>query len=67
MDLIKRTAELKSISVVVLSASSSDTEVAHCLATGANAFISKAENCEDFRRSIVKITDFYSETARLVG
>ena len=64
---IKSTQQLRSIPVVVLSCSDSETDVARCLAAGANAFISKADNYEDFRRSVIKITDFWSQAARLVG
>lgn len=49
LEQIKTTPVLRSIPVVVLSCSDSETDVARCLAAGANAFISKADNYEDFR------------------
>jgi carbon storage regulator CsrA len=67
LEQIKGTPSLRAIPVVVLSCSDSDTDVARCLAAGANAFISKADNYEEFRRSVIKITDFWSQAARLVG
>ena len=67
LEQIKTTQALRSIPVVVLSCSDSESDVARCLAAGANAFISKADNYEDFRRSVIKITDFWSQAARLVG
>ena len=67
LEQIKTTPSLRAIPVVVLSCSDSETDVARCLAAGANAFISKADNYEDFRRSVIKITDFWTQAARLVG
>lgn len=67
LERIKSTPQLRSIPVVVLSCSDSESDVARCLEAGANAFISKADNYEDFRRSVIKITDFWSQAARLVG
>lgn len=67
LERIKTTQHLRSIPVVILSCSDSETDVARCLEAGANAFISKADNYEDFRRSVIKITDFWSQAARLCG
>ena len=67
LETIKSASALRSIPVVVLSCSDSDSDVARCLEAGANAFISKADNYEDFRRSVIKITDFWSQAARMCG
>lgn len=66
LQTIKTTPALRSIPVVVLSCSDSETDVQRCMQAGANAFVTKSENYEEFRRSIIKITDFWSQ-ARLVG
>lgn len=66
LQTIKSMPALRSIPVVVLSCSDSESDVQRCMQAGANAFVTKSENYEEFRRSIIKITDFWSQ-ARLVG
>ena len=62
---IKTTAPLRSIPVVVLGGSDSDADVARCMESGANAFVSKAESDDRFRQSIMRIADFWSGVRRV--
>jgi DNA-binding response OmpR family regulator len=52
--------------VVILSCADSETDVSRCIEAGANAFVSKSETYEDFRKSIYRIADFWGH-ARCVG
>ncbi len=61
LEAVKSVPALASIPVVVLSCSDSDEEVSRCMAAGANAFVAKSESYENFRQSVLRITDFWSQ------
>ncbi len=65
LEMIKSSASLRSIPVVVLSCSDSDGDVVRCMEAGANAFVSKAESYDTLRQSIFRITDFWSQVRKV--
>jgi carbon storage regulator CsrA len=64
LSAIKSAPSLSSIPVVVLSCSDSDEDVARCMASGANAFLCKSTDYEQFRKSVFRLTDFWSQVRR---
>jgi len=65
LEAIKSAHSLRAIPVVVLSCSDSDADVSRCMEIGANAFVSKAENYDTLRQSILRITDFWSQVRKV--
>jgi carbon storage regulator CsrA len=65
LNTMKSAMTLRLIPVVVLSCHDSEREVVRCLEAGANAFVSKAENYEHFQKSILRITDFWSNIRKV--
>ena len=57
---IRAISTLKQVPIVMLSCADSSAEVSGCLSAGANAFISKAEEYDAFRTSVLRIVDFWS-------
>jgi DNA-binding NarL/FixJ family response regulator len=63
---MRSVAAFRSTPVVVLTSSDQESDVSRCIDAGANAFISKAQNYDEFRQSIRRIADFWRH-ARKVG
>ena len=59
LEAVKSSPLTRSIPVVVISGSESEKDVAQCLESGANAFIFKADNYDEFRRALTRTTDFW--------
>jgi carbon storage regulator CsrA len=66
LQLMRSVAAFRSTPVVVLTSSDQESDVSRCIDAGANAFISKAQNYDEFRQSIRRIADFWRH-ARKVG
>jgi CheY-like chemotaxis protein len=62
---IRSKPELKTMPVVILSAEQSDTVVTSCLQAGANAFVTKAADFEQFRNSIRRLAVFWGGECRI--
>lgn len=56
---------LKTMPVVILSAEHDDSVVANCLEAGANAFVTKATDYEQFRNSIRRLAVFWGGECRI--
>lgn len=56
---IKANSHLKAVPVVMLSCSDSDADIQTCLDAGANAFVTKAHDYDELRRSIFRIANFW--------
>jgi len=56
---------LRSVPVVMLSCADSRKEIAQCLEAGATAFMSKSADYHEFRDSVLRIVDFWSNTQRV--
>ncbi|MCX5660013.1 MAG: response regulator [Planctomycetota bacterium] len=59
---IKANPHLKSVPVVMLSCSDNDADIQTCLNAGANAFVTKAHDYDELRRSIFRIANFWRHT-----
>jgi carbon storage regulator CsrA len=57
---IRRDERLRRIPVVMLSCCQEDTVVDECMESGANAFVVKSARWEDFRSSVSRIGDFWT-------
>lgn len=57
---IRSSPRLRTVPVVVMCYSDSDSDVARCLESGANAFMPKPETQEGFRQTVHCIADFWS-------
>lgn len=62
---IKADKKLKPIPVVVLSTSNNSTDIEACYAMGANSYMIKCIELNEFLSSIQKMTDFWLEIAML--
>ncbi len=62
---IRSRPELTTMPVVVLSAEQSDAVVTSCLEAGANAFVTKAADYEQFRNSIRRLAVFWGGECRI--
>lgn len=51
--------------VVVMSCSQADADVADCMQAGANAFVSKANDHDEFRKLILRVVDFWRHARRV--
>jgi len=68
IDLLVRLREHESLRrtpVVVLSSSGEEEFVQQSLERGANAYVQKSVEYSDFKESIVRITEFWSQTRRV--
>ncbi|MFG0330868.1 MAG: response regulator [Phycisphaerales bacterium] len=65
LERLRESERLRTTPVVVLSCADADQTVKPCLAAGANAFVAKSTNLDEFRRSIVRIVDFWSHARRV--
>jgi CheY-like chemotaxis protein len=63
---IRATASLHAIPVVVLSCADSQTDVDRCVAAGADAFVSKAEDYNTFRETVFEIVDWWRSLGEAV-
>jgi two-component system response regulator len=64
LEVIKSHPFTRSIPVVIISAHDDTDKVNECMACGANAFVSKADDFQEFRRSLLRTTEFWAH-ARL--
>lgn len=62
---IRARPELTTMPVVILSAEQNDAVVTSCLEAGANAFVTKAADFEQFRNSIRRLGVFWGGECRL--
>jgi carbon storage regulator CsrA len=62
---IRSRPELATMPVVILSAEQNDAVVTSCLQAGANAFVSKAADYEQFRNSIRRLGVFWGGECRI--
>jgi CheY-like chemotaxis protein len=64
---LKSNERLRAIPVVVLSSSDNDRDISNCLGAGANAFVTKALDYGELCRSMMRITNFWRHTQRVIG
>lgn len=64
LEKIRASDRHRTTPVVMLSCADSETDVARCLAAGANAFVAKSETADEFRQSIFRIIDFWGHACR---
>ena len=64
---LKADQKLRAIPVVVLSSSDDDRDISTCLGAGANAFVTKALDYGELCRSMLRITNFWRHTQRVIG
>jgi len=62
---IRSRPDLKTMPVVILSAEQSDAVVTSCLEAGANAFVTKAADYDQFRNSIRRLAVFWGGECRI--
>lgn len=62
---LKRDPDLKTIPVVVLTTSEADSDIVNCYDLGANCYITKPVNFEQFRRVIKAIDEFWLMLVKL--
>lgn len=62
---LKADAELKTIPVVVLTTSEADSDIVKCYDLGANCYITKPVNFDQFRRIIKAIDEFWLAIVKL--
>lgn len=62
---IRESDRLKHIPVVILTTSKDDREVNHAYMNGANSFITKPSDFEDFVATLAKAEDYWATTVRL--
>jgi two-component system, chemotaxis family, response regulator Rcp1 len=62
---LKGDAELKTIPVVVLTTSEADSDIVKCYDLGANCYITKPVNFDQFRRIIKAIDEFWLAIVKL--
>jgi CheY-like chemotaxis protein len=65
LEVIKSNSETKSIPVVMLTTSSSETDIVKSYANHANAFITKPVDVVDFLKAIMGIEDFWLNIVQL--
>jgi two-component system response regulator len=64
---IKTDDDLKAIPTIVLTTSSSMTDIAASYDAHANAYVTKPINLDEFDRIVIEIRNFYGHTAILPG
>lgn len=62
---LKKDPELKLIPVVVLTTSEADSDIVKCYDLGANCYITKPVNFDQFRRIVKAIDEFWLEIVKL--
>lgn len=61
---IRSMPDYRDVPIVILTYSDSESDAARCMAAGADAFVSKTDDYEQFRRSIFQIMDLWQRLAR---
>ena len=64
---IKADATLERIPVVVLTTSTDPTDIARCYAAGANTYVAKPVDVQDFFRAVQRLRDYWFDLAILPG
>ena len=59
LEIIKKDVNLKEIPVLVLTTSLDDRDIDYCYATGANSYIQKPVDLEQFMESIQKLKNYW--------
>ena len=67
LGLLKTDKRLRTIPVVVLTSSSSDTDVLAAYGSHANAYVTKPIALDEFITAVQSIDDFFLRTATIVG
>lgn len=62
---IRESEHLKHIPIVILTTSKDDREVNHAYMNGANSFITKPSDFEQFVATLAKAEDYWASTVRL--
>jgi len=62
---IKSDRQLRKTPVVILSSSNEPFEIERCLAAGANAFVTKSPNHDEFRASLSRIAGFWGSDCQV--
>lgn len=62
---IRESEHLRHIPVVILTTSKDDREVNHAYLNGANSFITKPSDFEEFVATLTKAEDYWAKTVRL--
>lgn len=65
LQAVKRTEELQSIPVVVLTTSDSEDDIASTYALGANCYVRKRSDLQDFLQVVEQVQKFWLITAEL--
>jgi chemotaxis family two-component system response regulator Rcp1 len=65
LDEVKGDPELRKIPVVIFTTSRSGRDIARCYELGANCYVSKPGNLDDFRSVVRSIEDFWFGSASL--
>jgi chemotaxis family two-component system response regulator Rcp1 len=65
LDEVKADPELRKIPVVIFTTSRSGRDVSRCYELGANCYVSKPGNLDDFRSVVRSIEDFWFGSASL--
>jgi CheY-like chemotaxis protein len=65
LDEVKADPDLRKIPVVIFTTSRSGRDVARCYELGANCYVSKPGNLDDFRSVVRSIEDFWFGSASL--
>jgi chemotaxis family two-component system response regulator Rcp1 len=65
LDEVKADPELRKIPVVIFTTSRSGRDIARCYELGANCYVSKPGNLDDFRSVVRSIEDFWFGSASL--
>lgn len=62
---LRSDSRLRTIPVVILSGEQRESVVADCLEAGANAFVAKSLQFDDFRRSVTRTATFWTSECRI--
>lgn len=61
LEILKKDPTLKSIPIVVLTTSADTRDVRECYARGANSYIQKPLEIEDFNKAMTRLRDYWFE------
>lgn len=65
LEIIRDDPELRVIPVIILTVSESSDDVAQCYETGANAFLTKPSNADEFTRLVKGLEQFWFSAVNL--
>ncbi|MBD8059008.1 response regulator [Cellulomonas sp. JH27-2] len=65
LEQVRSESDLRALPVVVLTTSDEEVDVVRAYAAGANAYVTKPLNWDDFTTKVRKLEEFYLRTARL--